>query len=249
MKSTWCVERAPSTMPHDPEKAQLLLELLLLFAYNGVMALTKRQKQVLDFIADFVEENGYSPSYEELAQGLDLASVATVHKHIQALETRKYVSRGFNQSRSLEVAPSYMQERRRVPALPPPGTGLGAVPLVGRIVAGKPLDAAENRDMLHFADFVGRGEAFGLQVTGDSMIDDHICSGDFVLVEKAADAQNGDIVVALVNGVETTLKRFYNEPPNRVRLQPANSSMPAMYYSPEEVAIQGRLLAVLRKYR
>lgn len=207
------------------------------------MALTQRQKQVLDFIATFVEDNGYSPSYEELAQGLNLASVATVHKHVQALQLRKYLSRGFNQSRSLEVAPEYMEERRRLN--PPPGQ----VPLVGRIAAGKPVEAVADKEVLEFADFTGKGETYGLQVTGESMIEDHICPGDYVLVERNAEAQNGEIVVALIGGSETTLKRFYREPDGRIRLQPANASMEPIYVDPADLELQGRVLAVLRKYK
>src|SRR5579864_138785 len=134
------------------------------------MALTKRQKDVLDFIADFVEENGYSPSYEELAQGLKLASLATVHKHIQALESRNYLRRLFNQSRSLEVSAKYMQERRRSRQT----TRAAEVPLAGRIAAGSPVEAIEGQDTLQFADFAGKGDTFALQVTGESMIEDHI---------------------------------------------------------------------------
>ena len=130
------------------------------------MALTKRQKDVLDFIADFVEENGYSPSYEELAQGLKLASLATVHKHIQALEARNYLRRLFNQSRSLEVSPKYVQERRRSRQ----STRAAEVPLAGRIAAGSPVEAIEGQDTLQFADFAGKGDTFALQVTGESMM-------------------------------------------------------------------------------
>ena len=213
------------------------------------MALTKRQKQVLDFIADFIEENGYSPSYEELAQAMQLASVATVHKHVQALETRNYLRRGFNQSRSIEVSEKYLQERRQSQILMTPPPPRAEVPLAGRIVAGKPLEAVESKDVLQFADFVGRGETFGLQVTGDSMIDDHICNGDYVLIERTQDAQNGEIVVALLDSSETTLKRFYREPGHQIRLQPANQAMEPMYYPTEKVQVQGRLLAVLRKYK
>jgi repressor LexA len=207
-------------------------------------ALTKRQKEVLDFIADFIDENGYSPSYDELAQGLNLASLATVHKHIQGLESRNYLRRGFNQSRSIEISPKYLQERRRHKT----AGAVTQVPLAGRIAAGKPVEAVENRDVLQFADFIGKGETYGLQVTGDSMIDDHICSGDYVLVERAQTVDNGDIAVALVDGTETTLKRFYREKDGRIRLQPANSAMQPIYVDPANLQIQGRVLAVLRKY-
>jgi repressor LexA len=212
------------------------------------VALTRRQKEVLDFIVGFVEENGYSPSYEELARGLNLASVATVHKHIEALESRGYLRRSFNQSRSVEVSPKYVQERRKSQQAHQAQQLLG-VPLAGRIAAGRPVEAVEGRDTLQFGDFTGTGETYALEVAGDSMIDDHICNGDFVLIDKTKEANPGDIVVALVDGMETTLKRFYREPGDQVRLQPANASMEPIVVDAARVQIQGRLLAVMRKYR
>jgi repressor LexA len=208
------------------------------------MAVTKRQKQVLDFVARFIEDNGYSPSYEEIARGLNLASLATVHKHISTLETKQYLKRGFNQSRSLDLGPKYIQEQRRHKQ----DTAL-EVPLLGRIAAGAPVEAAEQRETVRFGDFLGNPDVFALEVRGDSMIEDHICSGDLVLVEKADQAKDGDIVVALIEGTQTTLKRFYREPGDKVRLQPANSSLQPIYVAGKDLAIQGRLLAVLRKYR
>jgi repressor LexA len=205
------------------------------------MALTKRQKDVLDFIAKFVDDNGYSPSYEEIARGLDLASLATVHKHISALETKDYLKRGFNRSRSLDLGPKYLQEHRRQRDL--------EVPLLGRIAAGKPVEAVEQRATLSFADFAGHRDTYALEVRGDSMIEDHICDGDMILVERTAEVRDGDIVVALVSGVETTLKRIYREAGERVRLQPANSSLEPIFVPASEVQVQGRLLAVLRKYK
>jgi len=207
------------------------------------MALTKRQKEVLDFISTFVEENGYCPSYEEIARGLELASLATVHKHISVLEAKSYLKRGFNQSRSLELAPRYMQEQRRSKA---PG---GEIPLLGRIAAGSPVESVEQHETLNFADFAGNGDTFALEVRGNSMIDDHICDGDLILLERVTQARDGDIVVALVAGSDTTLKRFYREPNDMVRLQPANATLRPIVIPARDVQIQGRLLAVLRKYR
>ncbi|HLH37876.1 MAG TPA: transcriptional repressor LexA [Bryobacteraceae bacterium] len=206
------------------------------------MALTKRQKEFLEFLAGFLEKRGYSPSYEEIAEGLNLASLATVHKHILALEGKHYLKRGFNQSRSLELAPKYYEEMRqhRPPAV--------EVPLLGRIAAGSPVEAIAGQDSLNFADFAADPGTYALQVRGESMIEDHICDGDYVLVQKSGDARDGDIVVALVDGVETTLKRFYNEDGDRVRLQPANSTMQPIYVPKQSVRIQGKVLAVLRKY-
>src|ERR1700675_2023379 len=151
---------------------------------------------------------------------------------------------GFNQSRSLEVAPKYYEEQRQHQQTTP----RLEVPLLGRIVAGQPVEAIAGEDTLNFADFAGDPNTFALKVRGDSMIEDHICDGDYVLIEKASAARNGEIVVALVDGVETTLKRFYSEAGEQVRLQPANTSMQPIYVPKAAVSIQGKLLAVLRKY-
>jgi repressor LexA len=212
--------------------------------FEGIeMPLTKRQKQVLDFIAGFVDDNGYCPSYEEIARGLDLASLATVHKHISVLEAKTYLKRGFNQSRSLELTPRYLQEQRRVRAEPP------EIPLLGRIAAGQPVETVEQREVLRFADFAGNGNTYALEVRGNSMIDDHICDGDLILLERVSQARDGDIVVALVARTETTLKRFYRECGDMVRLQPANSMLKPILVPARDVQVQGRLLAVLRKYK
>jgi len=208
------------------------------------MALTKRQKQVLDFIAGFVDQHGYSPSYEELAEGLNLASLATVHKHIEALESKHYLKRSFNHSRSLEVTPKYFEEQQLYRSA---GEGRSEVPLLGRIAAGTPVEAIAGQDTLAFGDFAGDPNTYALQVRGESMIDDHICDGDYVLVEKTGSVRSGEIVVALVDGMETTLKRFFDEG-ETIRLQPANSSMEPIRVPKRSVQIQGRLLAVLRKY-
>jgi repressor LexA len=210
------------------------------------MALTRRQKEVLDFIAGFVERNGYSPSYEEIAQGMKLASLATVHKHIQALEGKHYLRRGFNRSRSLEVTSRLRDEMRRLRREAPAEI---EIPLAGRIAAGAPVEAVAGRETLSFSDFAGREDTFALEVRGDSMVEDHILDGDYVLVERAARANDGDIVVALVRGAETTLKRFYREAGDRARLQPANPAMAPIVVPMSDLQIQGRVLAVLRRYR
>jgi repressor LexA len=123
------------------------------------------------------------------------------------------------------------------------------VPLAGRIAAGAPVEAMEGQETLQFADFAGKGDTFALQVSGESMIEDHIMGGDFVLVQRTPQANDGEIVVALVEGRETTLKRLYHEPGGCIRLQPANSSMQPIIVSAEDVQVQGRVLAVLRKYK
>ncbi|GAB4370922.1 MAG: transcriptional repressor LexA [Bryobacter sp.] len=209
------------------------------------MALTRRQKDLLDFLASFIEDKGFSPSYEEIAAGMQLTSLATVHKHIQSLESKGYLKRGFNQSRSLEIAPKYLEERRNYNSVP---SSPYEVPLLGRIAAGLPVESVPNPEILAFKDFTGSGNTYALQVRGDSMIEDHICSGDFVLIEKVDSVRDGDIVVALVEGAETTLKRFYKENDGMVRLQPANATMQPIMVPQASLDIQGRVLAVLRKY-
>lgn len=208
------------------------------------MALTRRQKELMDFLADFIEKHGYSPSYEEIAQGLDLASLATVHKHVQALETKQYLRRSYNHSRSLEIGERYFSEERARQPKPAPLT----IPLLGRIAAGVPVEAISTPETLQFSDFAGNQSTFALKVRGESMIDDHICNGDYVLVERTDTVRNGDIVVALVDGTEATLKRYYDEPDGRVRLQPANASMAPIFVNRSSLEVQGRVLAVMRKY-
>jgi repressor LexA len=207
------------------------------------MALTRRQKEVLDFIASYQVENGYSPSYEEIARGLKLASIATVHKHISALDKKNYLHRSHNQSRSIDVAPRYLQEQRRNRI-----EASMEIPMLGTIAAGQPVETYDERATVSFSDFVGQKDTYALRVRGNSMIEDHICEGDMILVENTVEAREGDIVVALVAGTETTLKRYYREPGNVIRLQPANSAMSPIRVPAQDVQIQGRLLAVLRKY-
>jgi repressor LexA len=208
------------------------------------MALTRRQKEVMDFLSSFIDRKGYSPSYEEIAAGLGLASLATVHKHIQALEAKQYLRRSYNHSRSLEVAERFItEEQSRRPAV-----SLPSIPLLGRIAAGVPVEAIANPETLHFSDFAKHEGTFALEVRGESMIEDHICSGDYVLAERTDSVKNGDIVVALVNGSEATLKRYYQEPDGRIRLQPANSGMDPIFVERASLDIQGRVLAVMRKY-
>ena len=206
------------------------------------MAITKRQRQVYDFIADFVERQGYSPSFEEIGEGLGLSSLATVHKHITNLEKKGLLNRDYNRSRSIDLLPP----RGRLKQAMSVQTGM-VLPLMGRIAAGQPIEAVERPESISLADFVRSKEVFVLEVRGDSMQDEHILSGDYVLVEKAKTAHNGDIVVALVERSETTLKRFYREG-DKIRLQPSNSKMKPILVAAAEVEIQGRVIGVLRKY-
>jgi repressor LexA len=214
------------------------------------VALTKRQWEVLNCVAGFIQAHNYSPSYDEIAESLQLASLATVHKHLTTLCAKGYLRRGANQSRSLDLGPQYYsdQKRRRQERAPEPAPPL-EYPLQGRIAAGRPIEAVENTESVSFSDHAGDPNVFALQVRGESMIEDHILDGDYVLVERSPEARDGDIVVALVGGAETTLKRFYREPHGMARLQPANAAMQPIHVPLSDVQIQGRVLAVHRKYR
>jgi len=206
------------------------------------MAITKRQRQVYDFISDFVQKQGYSPSFDEIGQGLGLSSLATVHKHISNLEKKGLLTRDYNRSRSIDL----LAPKGRLKQAMAVNTTM-VLPLLGRIAAGMPIEAVENPETISLADFVRSKEVFVLEVRGDSMQDEHILSGDYVLVEKSKTAHNGDIVVALVDTTDATLKRFYKEG-DKIRLQPSNMNMKPIIVPAASVEIQGRVIGVLRKY-
>jgi repressor LexA len=248
------------------------------------MALTRRQKQVLDFLEDFINRRGYSPSFEEIGKALHLSSLATVHKHVENLERKGFIRRGYNRSRSIDVVAvpgevPFAQTARRSLDSPAAGSGtqrgsgrsalrdwpraavrpvaaLGAgalealeFPLLGRIAAGQPVEAVANPETLSLGDFArGKSNIFVLRVKGNSMVDDHICDGDYILVEGADTAENGEIVVALIEGTDATLKRFFRQPQGRVRLQPANAQMDPIVLPASDVKVQGKVIGVLRKY-
>jgi len=209
------------------------------------MAITKRQREIYDFIARFVADHGYSPSFEEIGAGTDLSSLATVHKHVTNLEKKGLLKRDYNRSRSIDVLPprGALKKSMQVAAV------VGAeLPLLGRIVAGRPVEALQNPETISFADFTRSSkDVFVLQVKGDSMQDEAILDGDYILVEKTNVVRNGEIVVALVDGMESTLKRIYKEG-DKVRLQPSNAAMQPVIVSAAAVQVQGRVIGVLRKY-
>ncbi len=200
------------------------------------MPLTKRQKQVLDFAATFIEKHGYAPSLEEIGRALGLSSVATVHKHLSNLQRKGLLTREWNRGRSLTVAP------------PPAPAGAVEIPLLGIVAAGAPIEAIANPDTLTVpAAFIGRRRAFALRVKGDSMIDEHICDGDTVILEAREVARPGETVVALVEGHDATLKKFYRQG-SRIRLQPANPEIDPIVVPESRVRIQGVVIGVLRRY-
>ena len=201
------------------------------------MAITRRQKEVIDFLSTFTTKHGYSPSYEEIAAGLGLNSLATVHKHVTNLQNKGMLQRAHNRSRSIDVIPQRKGGRPLMDRLP----------LMGRIAAGKPVEAIEHAETISLGDILGNRECYALEVRGDSMRDEHIMSGDYVLVERTRTAREGEIVVALIDGTDATLKRFFREG-TQIRLQPSNSEMAPIYALATSVAIQGKVLGVLRKY-
>ncbi|MGO9211598.1 MAG: transcriptional repressor LexA [Terriglobales bacterium] len=208
------------------------------------MAITKRQREIYDFIARFVAEHGYSPSFEEIGEGTDLSSLATVHKHVTNLEKKGLLKRDYNRSRSIDVLPprGALKKSMEVAA----STAM-ELPLMGRIAAGRPVEALQNPETISLADFTRSKEVFVLQVKGDSMQDEAILDCDYILVEKTSAVRNGEIVVALVDGMESTLKRIFKEG-DKVRLQPSNAAMQPVIVSAAAVQVQGRVIGVLRKY-
>jgi repressor LexA len=207
------------------------------------MALTKKQRQILDYVESFVETNGYSPSYEEIADHFGYNSLATVHEHLTNLEQKGFLRKNYNKSRSLEVVRADLH----APAL--------ELPLLGQVAAGLPIEAVEDvhETVTVPHDMVRRGENYVLKVRGDSMIDEQIRDGDFIIVNSRNTADNGEMVVALVMdgvtvGGSATVKKFFRESGGRIRLQPANEMMQPMYFPADSVQIQGIVVGVIRKY-
>lgn len=231
--------------------------------------LTRKQHELVCFIHDRLEETGVSPSFEEMKEALDLKSKSGVHRLISALEERGFIRRLPNRARALEVVK--MPERGDLPKSARTTTPVAAssnvvsmtprpapapvaandvldIPLHGRIAAGLPIEAMEGQNSLSVpAALLGPGEHFALEVSGDSMVEAGILDGDYALIRKADIARPGDIVVALIDDAEATLKCFRNEG-NMVRLDPANRAYEPQRYSPAQVRIQGRLAGLLRRY-
>lgn len=202
------------------------------------MALTKRQKEILAFLENHIRNNGYAPSFEEIAEHFAFQSLATVHEHLTNLERKGYIRRNYNESRSIEV-------------LPPKGTaGASEIPLLGLVAAGLPIEAAVHGETIQVPDqmLVRRGPNYALKVRGDSMIDDHIVDGDFVVVHGRQQADNGEMVIALVNGSEATVKRYYREAGGWVRLQPSNPTMQPLRFHENDIMIQGVVVGVIRRF-
>jgi repressor LexA len=201
-----------------------------------VLPLTKRQREILDYLNDFIQQHGYAPSLEEIGRRFGLSSLATVHKHLTNLQDKGFIKRAWNRSRSVELLPTRAAGRAV------------ELPMLGYVAAGAPIEAiAGNETIAVPEDLVGRRDTYVLRVRGDSMIDEQIRDGDFVVVEDRKTAENGEMVIALVGGSEATLKKFYRES-GRIRLQPANPAVQPIIVDPANVQIQGVVVGVMRKY-
>jgi repressor LexA len=198
------------------------------------MYLTRRQREMLDAIERFIQGKGYSPTLDELGDLMGLSSLATVHKHLQNLETKGLIRRNWNHSRAIELT-----NRASVRG--------GTLPLLGEVAAGLPIEAIETPEPIEVPrDFIGRKESFVLKVRGDSMIDDGIRDGDLIIVESRKTALVGQTVVALIDG-QATVKRFYPEG-EVIRLQPANETMQPLRYPADQVQLQGVVIGLMRRY-
>ena len=202
-----------------------------------MLPLTKRQREILDYLNDFIQQHGYAPSLEEIGRRFGLSSLATVHKHLTNLQDKGFIRRAWNRSRSVELMPSR-------------GAGRAVeVPMLGFVAAGAPIEAVPGTESIAIPESLvsGRRDTYVLRVKGDSMIDEQIRDGDWVVVEDRKSADNGEMVIALVGGQDATLKKFYKEN-GRVRLQPANPTLQPIFVDPDTVQIQGVVVGVMRKY-
>jgi len=199
------------------------------------MYLTKRQKELFDFLDGYLATHGYAPTLEEIGTRFHLSSLATVHKHLTNLEQKGLIRRTWNHSRAIELVPTATSKRAV------------ELPLLGRVAAGRPIEALETADSLAVPEeFIRRQNTFVLRVAGSSMVNDGILDGDYLVVEERATAENGETVIAMLRG-EATVKRFYREPSGKIRLQPANDAMEPIIARERDVEVRGGVVAVMRK--
>jgi len=221
--------------------------------------LTPKQQELLNFIQKRLEESGVSPSFEEMKDALDLRSKSGIHRLINALEERGFIRRLPNRARALEIlklpdalhrAPRPVTPLRKAaaPVTPIAANDVVEIPLHGRIAAGVPIEAMEGQAMLSVPGaLLGAGDHYALEVAGDSMVEAGIFDGDYALIQRTETAREGQIVVALIDEAEATLK-FFHRDGARIRLDPANSAYTPQVYAPEQVRIQGKLAGLLRRY-
>ncbi|MFH1755111.1 MAG: transcriptional repressor LexA [Candidatus Latescibacterota bacterium] len=212
------------------------------FPKQSLPVLTRQQRRVLSFISTFLETEGYAPTLEEIRSHLGLSAVSTVHEHVEKLIEKGYLSRGWNQSRSIALTPFAATSGMM------PGTA-GRIPLLGRVAAGNPIEAVLDPEDIPVPDsFLGKRDTFALNVAGDSMVDEGILDGDTLIVEKAEVAENGSLVIALIDGKDAVVKRFHRRG-RRVELASANEAHPPLMFEANAVRIQGIVVGLLRRYR
>lgn len=200
------------------------------------MILTKRQKQILDYLRDFIEKDGYAPSLIEISKHFNLNSISTIHKHLIHLEEKGLIRRHWNRARAIELVSSQPNPEAR------------DVPLAGLISAGQPIEAVRANELVAVPeDMIGHRDVYVLKVKGESMVDEQVREGDYVVVESRSEARNGEMVVALLDGENATLKKYYREK-EEIRLQPAHPTMKPIYVKENELKIQGVVIGLLRKY-
>ncbi len=200
------------------------------------MILTKRQKQLYDYLDDYIATHGFAPTLEEIGGHFQLSSLATVHKHLTNLEHKGLIVRKWNFSRAIELVPRQKK------------SGAVELPLLGLVAAGQPIEALEASDTFTVPEeFIRRQNTFVLRVKGNSMVGDGIWDGDYIIVEERPTAENGETVVALLNG-EATVKKFYRDKGGKIRLQPANEAMLPIVAREKDVQIRGAVVAVMRRY-
>ena len=197
------------------------------------MHLTKRQREIYEYLKDHIRSRGYAPSIAEIAKQFHLSSPATVHKHLKHLEEKGLIRKQQNLSRAIEI-------------IPESGNTL-SYHVLGEIAAGKPIEALDQREVIDLLPDAGDKDIFVLRVKGNSMIEDHIQNGDYVIVERRNVAENGETVVALIDNDRVTLKRFYREG-DRIRLQPSHPNMKPIFVREGDFAVQGVVISVLRKF-
>ena len=199
----------------------------------GIDQLTRRQKEVLDFIRDKIQNRGYGPTVREIGEGFDISSPNGVMCHLKALEKKGLITREPNMSRAIQLTEAALGDR--------------GMPLVGQIAAGGLAEAIEQAERFEFTDWFHQKNLFALKVKGDSMIDEQIRDGDLVVVEDRQTAHNGEMVIALLEGAEVTLKKFYREN-GHIRLQPANDAVAPIIVRADKVQVQGVVVGVIRRY-
>jgi len=197
--------------------------------------LTKKQSEILRFVSEYVKEYDYAPSYREIGDNFNISSPATIHQHVQTLKSKGFLNVDSQKARSIELTDKIIKMGRSI-----------ELPLVGMITAGQPIEAIEENETMAVPENLVRDEnSYILKVKGESMIEEGILDGDFVIIERNNYPKNGDVVVALLNNAYVTLKKFYREA-KRIRLQPANSAMKPIFC--KDVAIRGVVRAIIRKF-